>query len=116
MQHYELDMKSDPCFQVSTLVELCRILTESGMSETYIIAIKLIRLILTLPVSIATTERAFSAMKHVKTELRSKIENDSLSNCMILNIERELVEKIDLDSIIDEFYVSKPHQEQLQIK
>jgi hypothetical protein len=31
---------------------------------------KLLRLLLTLPVSTATTERAFSAMKFVKTRLR----------------------------------------------
>ncbi|XP_052189909.1 uncharacterized protein LOC127799726 [Diospyros lotus] len=107
LQHYELDMKSDPCFQVSTLVELCCILFESGRSETYITVIKLFRLILTLPVSTATTERAFSPMKHVKIELHSKMEDDFLSDCMILNIEWELAEKIDLNSIVNEFYVSK---------
>jgi hypothetical protein len=35
---------------------------------------KLLRLLLTLPVSTATTERAFSAMKFVKTRLRRKRE------------------------------------------
>lgn len=109
-------MKSDPYFQVSTIVELCSILTKSGRSETYIMVTKLIRLILTLPISTATTDRAFSAMKHVKTELCSKMEDDFLFDCMILNTEWDFAEKIDLDSIIDEFYVLKLHREQLQIK
>jgi hypothetical protein len=60
----------------------------------------LIRLVLTLPVSTATTERAFSAMKHVKTVLRNKIEEEFLADSMMIYIERKLVEDIGLDSII----------------
>jgi hypothetical protein len=41
---------------------------------------RLIRLILTLPVSITTTERAFSAMKIVKISLHNRIENDFLTS------------------------------------
>ncbi|XP_022859955.1 uncharacterized protein LOC111380583 [Olea europaea var. sylvestris] len=111
LPHYELDMKGESRFQVSTLSELFKQLIESGRSEIYIMMIRLIRLVLTLPVSIASTERAFSAMKHVKTTLRNKMGDDFLADCMILFIERELVEKIDLDSIIDEYYVSNPRRE-----
>ncbi|KAL5789160.1 hypothetical protein ACOSQ2_004048 [Xanthoceras sorbifolium] len=64
---------------------------------------KLIRLVLTLPVSTATTERAFSAMKLVKTPLRSKMENDFLTDCMVIYIEKEIADTIDLEHIIDEF-------------
>ena len=64
---------------------------------------KLIRLVLTLPVSTATTERAFSVMKLVKTPLRNKMEDDFLTDCMVIYIEREIADIIDLDSIIDEF-------------
>jgi hypothetical protein len=74
---------------------------------------RLIRLVLTLPVSTATTERAFSAMKHVKTVLRNKIEEEFLADSMMIYIERELVEDIDLDSIIDEFYSTKHRRVQL---
>ena len=37
---------------------------------------RLIRLVLTLPVSTATMERAFSAMKLLKTRLRNKMKDD----------------------------------------
>ena len=37
---------------------------------------RLICLVLTLPVSTATTERAFSAMKLLKTRLRNKMKDD----------------------------------------
>jgi hypothetical protein len=65
---------------------------------------KLIRLILTLSIFIATTKQAFSAIKHVKTVFRNKIEDEYLEYFMMIYIERELAEDIDSDSIIDEFY------------
>jgi hypothetical protein len=41
---------------------------------------RLIRLILTLPVSTATTERVFSVMNIVRTSIRNRIENDFLAS------------------------------------
>jgi hypothetical protein len=64
---------------------------------------------LTLLVSTATTERALSAMKHVKTVLCNKIEEEFLVDSMMIYIERELVEDINSNSIIDELYSIK-HQ------
>jgi len=74
---------------------------------------RLIRLILTLPISTVTTKRAFSAMKHVKIVLRNKMKEEFLADSMMIYIERELVEDIDSDSIIDEFYSTKHRRVQL---
>ena len=68
---------------------------------------RLIRLVLTLPVSTATTERAFSAMKLTKTSLRNKMENEFLTNSMVVYIEREISSAIDTDFIIDKFDLLK---------
>jgi hypothetical protein len=68
---------------------------------------------LTLPVSTAIIERTFSAMKHVKTVLRNKMKEELLADSMMIYIERELVEDIDSDSIIDEFYSTKHRRVQL---
>jgi hypothetical protein len=46
-------------------------------------------------------------MKHVKTVLHNKMEEEFLTNSMIIYIERELIEDIDSDLIIDEFYSTK---------
>ena len=62
---------------------------------------RLIRLVLTLPVTTATTERAFSAMKLIKTRLRSKIGDDFLRDCLILYIEKEIAIKFTTESLID---------------
>ncbi|KAI3495366.1 hypothetical protein L1887_37695 [Cichorium endivia] len=58
---------------VSSIAQLCTSLEETRKSETYHLFSRLIRLLLTLPVSTATTERGFSAMKLCKTRLRNKM-------------------------------------------
>ena len=42
-------------------------------------------------------------MKIVKNRLRNKMENDFLSNCLLIYIEKEIVEKFSLDSLVDDF-------------
>eukprot|EP00258_Populus_trichocarpa_P041583 XP_024457602.1 zinc finger MYM-type protein 1 [Populus trichocarpa] len=98
---------------MSTISELCRGLVETNKSQHYHLIDRLILLVLTLPVSTATIERAFSAMKHVKTVLRNKMEEEFLADSMMIYIERKLVEDIDSDSIIDEFYSTKHRRVQL---
>ena len=48
----------------------------------------MVRLVLTLLVSTATTEQAFLAMKVIKTNLRNKMENDFLTDSLMLYIEK----------------------------
>ncbi|XP_059650673.1 uncharacterized protein LOC132296491 [Cornus florida] len=71
--------------------------------DYYPLVDRLIRLVLILPVSTATTERVFSSIKRVETAMRSRIVDEFLVNCMTINLERELVWKIDLEPVIDEF-------------
>jgi hypothetical protein len=68
-----------------SIAELCQGLVEIEKSTIYPFVNRLIRLILTLPVSTTTTERAFSAMKIIKTRLRNRMENDFLANYLILS-------------------------------
>jgi hypothetical protein len=60
-------------------------------------------LLLTLSVSTATTERAFSAMNIIKTRLRNKIEDEFLTDSLMLYIEKEITAIFSTDSIIDDF-------------
>jgi hypothetical protein len=52
-------------------------------------------------------ERAFSAMKIVKTKFRNRMEDDFLVNYLIVYIKKEIVEKFTIDMIIDYFYFMK---------
>ncbi|XP_071688292.1 uncharacterized protein [Rutidosis leptorrhynchoides] len=116
LQHYELDVPNHPELKkVQTAAELCRGLRETEKSEMYPLIDRLIRLILTLPVSTATSERAFSSMKIVKTRLRCSMGNDFLKNSLILYIERDIVETLSIDEIIDDFATKKRRRVRLQM-
>ena len=52
--------------------------------------------------SIATGERAFLAMKIVKIRLRNKMEDEFLSDNLVVYIEREIAENFTTDSILDD--------------
>ena len=82
----------------------------TGNSEHYKLVYRMVRLVLTLPVSTTTTEWAFSAMKVVKTNLRNKMENDFLTDPLMLYIEKDIASVFSLDSIIDDFEHLKEHR------
>ena len=68
---------------------------------------KLIELALILPVSTASVERTFPAMKIIKTKLRSKINNEWFNDLMICYTERELFKSVDDKDIIRTFTAMK---------
>ena len=75
----------------------------TGNLEHYKLIYRMVRLVLTLPVSTTTTKRAFSVMKVVKTNLWNKMENDFLTDSLMLYTEKDIVSTFSLDSIVDDF-------------
>jgi hypothetical protein len=105
LEHYKLDVPKHSNFQnMSTLSELCIGLANSGKSKIYPLIDRLIRLVLTLHVSTPTTERAFSAMKIIKTRLRSRMEDEFLADHMVVYIEKEIAKNFISEMVMDEFY------------
>ena len=92
---------------MSTISELCRGLKILKKSKIYFLIDRLIRLMLTLPVSTATTERVFSVMKLLKTRLRNKMEDEFLVDNMIVYTEKEIAGNFTIEMIMDEFYSMK---------
>ena len=60
-------------------------------------------LLLTLPVSTTTIEQAFSTMNIIKTRCRNKIEDEFLTDSLMLYIEKETDATLSTNSIIDGF-------------
>ncbi|KAK4583825.1 hypothetical protein RGQ29_021805 [Quercus rubra] len=103
LYHFEHNVVQDPEFKtLKSLSELSQWLVRTGNSEHYKLVYRMVILVLTLPVSTATTE-AFSAMKLVKTELRNKMEDDFLNDSLMLYIEKDIASTFSLDSIVDDF-------------
>ncbi|XP_034086221.1 zinc finger MYM-type protein 1-like [Gymnodraco acuticeps] len=60
-------------------------------------------LFLTLPVTVATTERSFSKLKLIKNYLRSTMGQERLSGLFLLSIESDRAKKLDIQRIVDKF-------------
>ncbi|XP_065862748.1 uncharacterized protein [Euphorbia lathyris] len=61
------------------------------------------RILLTLPMTVASAERSFSKLKLIKTYLRSSMSQERLSGLAILSIEKEILGTMDVDIIINDF-------------
>ena len=85
------------------MVDLCRGFVKTGRHRIFNLVDRLIRLLVTLPVSTATAERIFSVLKIVKTRLRNKIEDQYLANSLLVQVEGEIVEHYTYDDIISDF-------------
>ncbi|XP_008652970.1 uncharacterized protein [Zea mays] len=74
---------------------------------------RLIELALIFPVATATVERAFSAMKIIKTDLRNKMGDEWMSHCMICYIERDIFASIEDRQIIEHYQAMRTRREQI---
>jgi hypothetical protein len=88
---------------MSNIFELCQWLVRTRKSTIYQLVFRAIVLLLTRLVSTTTIECAFSALKIVKTRLRNKIEDEFLTDSLMLYIEREIAVTFSTDSIIYDF-------------
>jgi hypothetical protein len=75
---------------MSSIVDSCQGLVEIEKSTIYPLIDRLIRLILTLSISIATVKRILSAMKNVRTKLRKRMEDNFVANYLIVFIEKKI--------------------------
>ena len=63
----------------------------------------LVRLILVMPVTNAVSERSFSAMRKLKSYLRSTMTQSRLNHLMILHLNKQKLDSLDLNAIGNQF-------------
>lgn len=66
-----------------------------------------LQILLTIAVSIASCERSFSKLKLILSYLRASMGQDRLTDLALLSVEREMLETINFDAIIDKFAAAK---------
>ena len=83
----------DPASNIvlSDVIEFFRTLTPAKQDLLSEVCV-LLRLLLVMPASNAVSERSFSALRRVKTYLRSTMNQDRLNHLMILHIHREVIQ------------------------
>ena len=64
---------------------------------------KLAQYCLVMPASNATSERAFSAMRRIKTYLRNTMSENRLNHAMCLSVHREMLDALDLKLVMNDF-------------
>ncbi|CAN6542536.1 unnamed protein product [Malus baccata var. baccata] len=114
LDNYIQDMKMHSEFSsLRGINDLAKELVKTGRCESYMLVYKLLTLGLVLPIATALVERAFSAMKIVKTLLRNKMGDQWLSDSMVVYIERDVFAFIDNEPIMRCFHDMKPRRQQL---
>jgi hypothetical protein len=66
----------------------------------------LLRIFITVPISTATAERSFSALRRIKTYLRSTMTQERLNNVMLLHCHKDRTDALELETINKEFMQS----------
>lgn len=80
-----------------------RTLTKRGTREVFRNVEIAGRIYLTLMVSSCLKKRSFSASKRIKSLLRSAMNDRKLNNLSIINIEVDILRKVDFQDVVKEF-------------
>lgn len=73
------------------------------MDTAFPTTVTTLRILLTLPVTVASGERSFSKLKLIKDYLRSQMTQDRLVNLAVISIEKKLVDELEYDQLISNF-------------
>ena len=65
--------------------------------------IKIAKIMLVMPATNALSERSFSAMKRVKTSIRSTATDSRLNNILTLHVHKEELDSLNISKVADEF-------------
>ncbi|XP_031262352.1 uncharacterized protein LOC116120538 [Pistacia vera] len=101
LDNYIDDMRSDSDFsELNDITSLAQKMVEKKKHLIYSLVYLLITLALTLPVAITSVERAFSAMKIVKTHLRNRMRDQFLNDSLIPYVEKDLFDSVDKEIVM----------------
>ena len=80
-------------------------LQENNLESTFSEIVKLLKLIVTIPMTTSEAERCFSTLKRIKTFLRSSMTEERLTALAMLSIEKDFIRDIPdfNEAVIDKF-------------
>ena len=99
--------KGTPCVKkVTSIHTICEAMNSNNVFKEMLPTVhQLHRLYMTVPITSATSERTFSALRRLFTYLRSSMTERRLNHCLLLHIHKELTDSLDLTSAAKEFVV-----------
>ena len=98
---------------ITTPYQLLQYVCKTGLCEIFSNLTVALRILLTLPVTVASGERSFSKLKIIKNYLRTTMTQNRLVSLSILSIEKEIAADIDLELVVQEFAEAKARRVKL---
>lgn len=92
---------------VGSVLELLRFLHLTRLHEVFPTVSVALRVLLTIPITVASGERSFSKLKLIKTYLRASMKQDRLNGLALLSIENSVAKELDYSSLITKFAAVK---------
>ena len=95
----------DPCQRKNATV-MVKTMHHNGLYDILPVLYKVASILATIPATSCSAERSFSALRRIKTFLRSTMGHERLSSFAVINIERKYANKTmqnDMQRIIDIF-------------
>ena len=89
-----------------TIMNIFRSQPHLDLRKVYCNLHALMKMYLTVPLSNASAERSFSALRRIKNYLRNRLTQEHLNHYMMLNVHKHLTEIIDLNIVAKTFVSS----------
>ncbi|XP_074556811.1 uncharacterized protein LOC141812699 [Curcuma longa] len=114
LETYILNVREEDEFSmIEDLESLAKKMVETGKNTVFSLVYRLIELALVLPVTTASVERVFSAMKIIKTDLRNRMGDEWMNDSLVVYIEKEIFATIENEQILQHFQQMNTRRTQL---
>lgn len=105
--HFRGHLKSIGADVPKTILDMCAFIRQRNVVNIYPYINISLRLLLCTPISNCPTERSFSVLRRIKSYLKSYSTESKLNSLVVMTIEANLTLKVDYNSIIEEFALTK---------
>ena len=91
--------------KINSFIDALRLLSspDCHLVDAYPTLCQVYAIAVAIPISSASAERSFSALKRVKTRIRSTMVQDRLESLLVMMIERKILLSLNKDEIINAF-------------
>ena len=100
-------LMTDKLEDIRSSMLLLKLIYQHGLELNYPNLTTLLRIYLTLPVSVASAERSFSKLKLIKNYRRTTMSDERLNALASMAIEKETLEQVDVEDIFSRFCAIK---------
>lgn len=91
----------------ATALEALQFIYENKLNTAVTNFAVALRIVLTIPVTVASGERSFSKLKLIKNYLRTSMTQERLNHLALLSIEHDVAQSLDYRQFIREFVAQK---------